>query len=79
VWGLIRALFRSRIDSFALFTKIMKMVVAVLRYPEGATLFVMGEPDDAGLVMAVYDGKSGNCAFDTLIELTDEILASKLY
>jgi len=48
-----------------------------ISYPEGATLFVMGEPDDDGLVMAVYDGKSGNCKFDTLSELTAEILAAE--
>jgi hypothetical protein len=48
-----------------------------IEYPEGATLFVMGAPDEKGNVMAVYDGKSGDCPVDSLVELTDEVLAKE--
>lgn len=43
-------------------------------YESGATVFVLGEPDDAGMVIAVVGGASGNCPMDTLIELTDAVI-----
>jgi hypothetical protein len=45
-----------------------------ISYESGATVFVLGEPDDAGMVIAVVGGASGNCPMDTLIELTDAVI-----
>lgn len=46
-------------------------------FEKGATLFVLGEPDASGNVMAVVGGVSGNVPFAKLVPITDELLAKE--
>lgn len=46
-------------------------------FPVGATLFVLGEPDDKGEVVGVYDGISGNVPISKLVVITPELLAKE--
>eukprot|EP00037_Helgoeca_nana_P002014 m.31227 g.31227 ORF g.31227 m.31227 type:complete len:245 (-) comp12298_c0_seq1:1535-2269(-) len=46
-------------------------------FTKGATLFVLGEPDASGNVVAVFAGKSGSIPASTLIPITDELLAKE--
>ena len=46
-------------------------------FETGATLFVLGEPDADGNVMAVVNGVSGNVPFSKVVPITDELLAKE--
>lgn len=45
-----------------------------LSFAKGATLFVVGAADGAGMVQAVSAGKAGKCPFNKLAPITPELL-----